>query len=471
MDLSFGPRSSTVVYLLILIQLHTCSSWTPSPSFQTSKGSFRQLLSLRRIDDDDVPSEGDYGYYHDSPPSPRQERSAVDPYWDEENQREKTYQDLGGYGGVYDDAGVQESFAEDIIEWEKCTTDAGTVQVLLPPPSVDLPTTIIHFVGGTFFGSAPRLWYKQLLEDIVKHTQAAVIASSIPVTLLQSPLQHISLSRQIQRQFQTAWREVLLDEYGQDVQKLPVCGLGHSLGSRLLVVLATLGATTSPDRPFQPPPYKSYMLISFTNYGAAAGIPGIYQLNKASRRVERQKTEESGKRPTKRRRRRDDWMDEDEDDNDDWDEEWGEIFGDIQDGLKEQVGRVQTALTPRSKDLEFYPSPEQLWKALTEGKRYTVSETLIIQFDDDEVDQSAKLAKALLESSSVKFARLRGTHLTPVSAQNTDRNKAWLQQINSRAGRMLWKVLTGRRQLRSNEESLRDLRQSIARYITEIVTK
>jgi len=447
MDVLLGPRSS-LVCLLVLVYLNKCCSWSSSLSLRTSRSALN--LPVRRTTD-----EQQDDYYNE----PSFSRRSMDPYWNQASQDGEYYQDLGGYN-------VQES--EDTMEWEKCMTEAGTVQVLLPPPSVDLPTTIIHFVGGTFFGSAPKLWYKQLLEDIVKHTQAAVVASSIPVTLLQSPLQHISLSKQIQRQFQTAWREVLLDEYGKDIQKLPVCGLGHSLGSRLLIVLATLG--TLPDRPMQPPLYKSYMLISFTNYGAGAGIPGIYQLNKASRRVERQKAGESGSRP-RRKRRDDDWMDKDDDYDDDWDEDWGEIFADLQDGLKEQVGRVQTALTPRSKDLEFYPSPEQLWKALTEGKRYTVPETLIIQFDDDEVDQSAKLANALLESSSVKFSRLRGTHLTPVSAQNTDKDKAWLQQINSRAGRILWKVLTGRRQLRSNEEALRDLRQSIARYITEIVTK
>jgi hypothetical protein len=80
----------------------------------------------------------------------------------------------------------------------------------------------------------------------------------------------------------------------------------------------------------------------------------------------------------------------------------------------------------------------------------------------------------------VKFARIRGTHLTPVSVQDdqavavggsSDISRAWFQQINSRAGRVLWAALKGRQQAESNEIALRELRQSVARYITEIVTK
>jgi hypothetical protein len=103
----------------------------------------------------------------------------------------------------------------------------------------------------------------------------------------------------------------------------------------------------------------------------------------------------------------------------------------------------------------------------------------VVQFDNDEIDQSSKLALALAETSDVKFARIRGTHLSPVSVQDDEAaaagsssdNKAWLQQINSRAGRVLWAALKGRRQADSNEIALRELRQSVARYITEIVTK
>lgn len=408
------------------------------------------------------------------------------PYWEDEDDEDDddAFEKDRRYGS-YD-------IQEDVMEWERCQTDAGVVHVLLPPPTVLMPTCVIHFTGGTFFGSAPNLWYRQLLQDIVKNTQAAVIATSIPVTLLQSPLQHVKLAKKVQQQFQTAWKDVLYDEYGEELQNVPVCGMGHSLGARLMVVLATLGALPEQassnssagkknKKPrIAPPFYESAVLVSFTNYGAAAGIPGIYQLNKASRRMEEDvsSTPKNGGRPNKksRQRRADDWLDDDDYEND---EDWGELFQELQDAVRDQAGRVQTALTPSSQELEFFPTPEQLWTALGEDSRYSIPQTLVVQFDNDEIDQSSKLALALAETSDVKFARIRGTHLTPVSVQNdqaaagssSDISRAWFQQINSRAGRVLWAVLKGRQQAESNDIALRELRQSVARYITEIVTK
>jgi hypothetical protein len=409
--------------------------------------------------------------------------SSSSPYWeDDEEDDDDIFEKDRRYGSNdrgYDGVALQ----EDVMEWERCQTDAGVVHVLLPPPTVLMPTCVIHFTGGTFFGSAPNLWYRQLLQDIVKNTQAAVIATSIPVTLLQSPLQHVKLAKKVQQQFQTAWKDVLYDEYGEELQNVPVCGMGHSLGARLMVVLATLGALPEPKsgkKPrIAPPFYKSAVLVSFTNYGAAAGIPGIYQLNKASRKMEEDasSTSKNGRSQKSRQRRADDWLDDDDYESD---EDWGELFQELQNAVRDQAGRVQTALTPSSQELEFFPTPEQLWTALGEDSRYSIPQTLVVQFDNDEVDQSSKLALALAETSNVKFARIRGTHLTPVSVQedeaaagssSSDISKAWFQQINSRAGRVLWAVLKGRQQADSNEIALRELRQSVARYITEIVTK
>jgi hypothetical protein len=402
------------------------------------------------------------------------------PYWVDDDDDDDAFEKDGRYGSY--DGSYEESLQEDVMEWERCETDAGVVHVLLPPPTVLMPTCVIHFTGGTFFGSAPNLWYRQLLQDIVKNTQAAVIATSIPVTLLQSPLQHVKLAKKVQRQFQTAWKDVLYDEYGENLQHVPVCGLGHSLGARLMVVLATLGALPTPasgsgkKQRIAPPFYKSAVLVSFTNYGAAAGIPGIYQLNKASRRMEEDASSTSKNGRPKKSRRRNDWLDDDDYEND---EDWGELFSELQDAVRDQAGRVQTALTPSSQELEFFPTPEQLWTALGEDSRYSIPQTLVVQFDNDEIDQSSKLALALAETSDVKFARIRGTHLTPVSVQDddqavvgsSDNSRAWFQQINSRAGRVLWAVLKGRQQAESNEIALRELRQSVARYISEIVTK
>lgn len=420
------------------------------------------------------------------------------PYWEVDDVEEEMWQDDdAAYTATTTAAQLQQQrlLEKDVLEWEKCpTASAGTAWVLLPPPSVETPTAVLHFVGGTLTGSAPHIWYRALLEGICRHTSCAIVATSIPLTFFpQSPLNHVRLAtRQLQRQFETAYRDVLVDEYGSAaLRSVPVCGVGHSLGARLLVVLATLvggndnnnnsetknkrrsNARESPP----PPPYKSFILISFTNYGAAAGIPGIAQLYRKSRMVEQQQRRQREEEPLKKRRDDDGstrWEEEDDDDED-YDSDlsvlWQELLGTIKAG----TARVQSALTPSSASLEFHPTPEQLWKALKDDGRYTVPQTLIVQFDDDDVDQSSLLATAIVGISDVKFCRLRGTHLTPVSVSDSSSDDdKWLQQVNSRAGRLLMKTLQGRRRqatTRTNAKALLELRQSIARYITEVVTK
>ena len=411
-------------------------------------------------------------YYDDEEPAANNRWDYVDePYWNDDT----TSYDFPDETNT--DNNDQEDYIadDDKLDWESCSTDAGTAHVLLPPPSVDRPTVVLHFVGGTFFGSSPNVWYRRLLEEIVQNTQAAVIATSIPVTLWQSPLQHVRLSRQIQRQFQTAWREVLLDEYGDELLKVPVCGLGHSLGSRLLTVLATLGEGPADNKrkqpTWKPPTYSSYILVSFTNYGAGAGIPGIYQLNRASRNLERQARDNSTRRQA--RQRRNNYYGNEFDEDDEEEEDWQVILQDIQQVVQDQASRVRRVLTPESKELEFHPSPEQLWKALTFDSRYSIPQTLIVQFDDDDIDQSAKLANAVKESSQIYFARLRGTHLTPVAIGDPVSprgQKAWYD-VNSRTGKAIAKLILGQRRRKYNEQASRELRQTITSYITEVAAR
>jgi hypothetical protein len=163
------------------------------------------------------------------------------------------------------------------------------------------------------------------------------------------------------------------------------------------------------------------------------------------------------------------------DDQTDDDEEWEQLVGDLQDLLKEQTTRVRAALTPNSKDLEFFPTPDQLWKAINEDGRYQVPQTLLVQFDDDAIDQSAKLAQELHEttSSRVHFARLRGEHLTPISVmeeRSGDGEGGWLG-LSSRTSKAIWKSVKGRAKTASQESAMRELRQTISSYILDVVTK
>jgi hypothetical protein len=405
-----------------------------------------------------------------------------------------------GRGGYY-----RVSFNEEVdpseteIDWEVCTSSSdGKTQalVLLPPAAVERPTAIIHFVGGTFFGSNPKLWYRSLLESIVRSTSAAIVVTPIPVTLFKNPLQHVRLSQKLQTSFKHAWFTVLEDEYGSDIlQDIPLCGLGHSLGARLLTVMTTLNQNVplESDRRGRTetasiPPYKSMCLISFTNYGAKVGIPGVAALRKQSKKREQTNNKRSGGRKSNNRNSYYDRYD----DNYDPDEEWAELVEELQETVSEQANRIQTALTPNAKDLEFVPSPDRLWKAMKEDGRYNVNTTLVVQFDDDPIDQSSQLAQALhgTNSSDVRFARLRGNHLTPVSVTDDnhdddngngnnetggDRSSAQRrlrrQTSAGKLGSVIEQIIKGNNKNRRDKIAMRDLRSSIISYITDVVTK
>ena len=454
----------------------------------------------------------------------------------------------GGYYQVYFNEEVDPSETE--LDWEVCSSSSSdsdfdfdgkddkiNALVLLPPAAVERPTAIVHFVGGTFFGSNPKLWYRSLLESIVRSTSVAVVVTPIPVTLFKNPLQHIRLSQKISKSFRHAWFTVLEDEYGADVLRdIPLCGLGHSLGARLLTVLTTLDQNKSPRdeeekrrnnnknnngrararsqsqseaQQLQPPPYKSLCLVSFTNYGAKVGIPGVAALLKESnKREEYNKINNSNKNNGERQRSRkrsrsrsrsrdgyDGYDGYEYNDYDNVDEEWSELVGDLQETVNEQANRLKTALTPfNAEDLEFFPSPDQLWKAIQEDGRYNVNSTLIVQFDDDPIDQSSKLAHVLhtTNSSDVRFARLRGNHLTPVSVNtngddddsSSGSSSSSKRRQNSVAaaaniaggglgglGSLIEKTIKGNNKNRQDKIAMRDLRQSIISYIADVVTK
>ncbi|CAJ1918829.1 unnamed protein product [Cylindrotheca closterium] len=395
--------------------------------------------------------------YYDRYDAPRRESEGD--YWDEPKENDGR----GGVYKVYFDGEVDA--AETHLDWETCSDGDTEALVLLPPPSVERPTSIIHFVGGTFFGSAPKLWYRTLLEGVARNTQSAVVVTPIPVTLLKSPLNHVNLGKKLRRSFCMAWRDVLEDEYG-DIDDIPVCGLGHSLGARLMVVLTTL----TRNQPVDVPPFRSFALISFTNYGASAGVPGIYALSRESKIQERKaEVSESRKRQRSARRSRDTrWMDDEFDDE--IDEEWDELVDELGGIMQNSASKVKTALTPRSDDLEFFPTPDNLWKAL-DDKRYDIPETLVVQFDDDEIDQSAKLAQTLhnTNSTNVKYCRLRGTHLSPVTISESE-SGGWLG-FTSTASKSIERIIRGQSKKKAEEATMRDLISSLARYINDVGAK
>lgn len=408
-------------------------------------------------------------------------------------------------------------------EWEWETTPSGGASVLLPPPiprskKLELPNTIIHFVGGTIFGSYPTQFYSDLLESVAKKTNSVVIATNIPITLNQNPLNHLALSNRIVRNFREAYFEILCDEYGEAgaITNVPIVGVGHSLGARLQVVVNTDARLRRGALP-----RSGNVLIGFNNYGAIQSVPGVKTLRKGARDVEKKKqlsknrsfqdedlyeeeefysrrsrTREYDDYGRRQRSRRGDRYNNgfDYDDNEEFEDEVEAFFSLVSESFQNGLKEVKTALTPldvAGGNLEFQPSPDEVWESLSDGEYCEhIQKTLVVQFDRDGIDQGARLARSVLEEANnevggtkrvvdIKFARLPGMHLTPVSYDDglgLTRAVSALS-LSSLSFDMALKDIIGEdRKGRSTkvgqkreEDEIEALISSVSRYITDVV--
>ena len=471
------------------------------------------------------------------------------------------------------------------LEWEWETYQKST-HVYLPPPlppsksnAQQQPKTILHFIGGTLFGSYPLQFYKEFLEQIAEKSNSIVVATSIPVSFQSNPLNHYKLCYAIVKSFRGAYRDIICDEYGTKVVKeeMKIVGLGHSLGSRLHCIIATDDTDADDDdddkrsdggegdmdererrrrsrnrreKVLQKIALKreGNVLIAFNNYSAMSSVPGIKNLEKGVRQTRmeeremKKRIEDQRKRSRQRNRRRsqeyddeyDEYYDEDyygnannrrsryDDDN------YYDYFDDDEDDLELQdiVTSIKSSLTPNinKSSLEFQPSPDELWNKISDIYCKNVDKTLIVQFDNDMIDQSSKLAqeisdsfdlntninnsmdsmtnttnttntidsstvkqedKNVAESDSILFARLKGTHLNPVSYSDSfGLVQAWTRVSALPIDDLLKEAIDednrafkGRNGKRKNtissmkKNGLNDLTSSIARYITDIINQ
>jgi Protein of unknown function (DUF1350). len=421
----------------------------------------------------------------------------------------------------YDDEDIE--VPQNEWEWE---TYQKSTHVYLPPPissvskegdisnNSQVPKAIIHFIGGTLFGSYPLQFYKQLLERVARLSNSIVVATSIPVTLTKNPLNHFQLAKNIAIDFNKAYRYVIVDEYGEDVaSEMKIVGLGHSLGSRLQMIISTSKKLNRIG--FE---RDGNIFIAFNNYNAYSSVPGVKRLES-----EIQETFNGGySRNYNRAKYRK---------KSEYEIGLTDVVNAVSDGIQEQVQSFKTAITPDldKTALEFQPTPQQLWDGI--DKNYSVNKTLVVQFDQDLIDQSSRLATAILESEGykndviladggrnisasvsghnitdvghagnttisskssktiqdddsvvgrsnkdIKFARLRGTHLSPVSYSDT-----FVVQAIKRAGalgqdKILQEAIQEENDYRPSSQKVRtrvqnqdmeNLSCAIARYVSD----
>jgi len=454
--------------------------------------------------------------------------------------KNEEYRDYDIFDDDYDNFFDPDTDIRNVWEWETYKKAC----VYLPPPldsdltdnSDQYPKTILHFIGGTLFGSYPTKFYSNLLEKVAEESNSIIIATVIPVTLRSNPLNHNRLSYGIAKSFRDAYRDVICDEYGRSIaNKMKIVGVGHSLGSRIHTVLCTDAKLENIAMT-----RDANILISFNNYNAMYTVPGVKTLEREfteTNNEQRKRSENyarNGERRSSRafdgdydqRKESKDSLGKQNDQtkiNEQWNEDNAEYedyseyeddddlnLEDFADEVREKIQggimNIKTALTPYLESpLEFQPTPNELWERIQNGfYRRSVPKTLVVQFDQDNIDQSARLSRVIIDSSKltsednesdgpqkmfhnsttkgnvdIKFARLNGSHLTPVSFDDGfGILKVWSSMSSLPLDENLQELLRDDKKSRSRKkkqsktrkpQDMNDLVSTIVRYLTDVV--
>jgi Protein of unknown function (DUF1350) len=123
------------------------------------------------------------------------------------------------------------------------------------------PRAIIHFLGGAFVAAAPHLTYRLLLEDLGKQGYATIATPFI------NTFDHRSIASDVYNSFEDTL-ELLQNRRYLPTSSLPVYGMGHSMGSKLHLLIGSMYDVKRAGN----------ILISFNNFSARDAVPLIGQM-------------------------------------------------------------------------------------------------------------------------------------------------------------------------------------------------
>jgi len=132
--------------------------------------------------------------------------------------------------------------------------------ILRPPPSSSMspPRAVIHFLGGAFLGAAPQLTYRYLLERLSSRGYLVV------ATPYQLSFDHLTTCDEIISKF-----ELVAPSLARQYGAIPVVGVGHSCGALLHMLITSL---------FPDTPRAANALLSYNNRPVSEAIPVFEQL-------------------------------------------------------------------------------------------------------------------------------------------------------------------------------------------------
>jgi hypothetical protein len=292
--------------------------------------------------------------------------------------------------------------------------------ILRPSPMREQPPLgVIHFLGGAFVGAAPHLTYRYLLESLA---DAGYVVVATPYRL---DFDYLRSCDAILSKFDAVAVE-LAAEYGP----LPVIGLGHSCGALLQVLVTSL---------FPDAPRAANVLVSFNNRPASQSIPGLEEVIAPLSGMLLPPTPQSQSQSQSQGQDL---------------QALGGVVSAVRDAVERSLDSyAQSALAPSFVGKEVLPLLRQsmeivdqippLLRDVSSGVRefiptpvdtkevcrrmYRARRTLLLKFENDDLDESEAIEKVLREANTIMRMRrpmvemevqlkvLTGTHITPLT--------------------------------------------------------
>lgn len=301
----------------------------------------------------------------------------------------------------------------------------GECQVLLPEDRI--PKSIIHFTGGFLAGSAVQASYSSLLSALSANGHLVVATPLPPVGL-----DHGKISEDLWKAFADCYSTSIVDIVGPGLEDVPVIGLSHSLGGKLMALM------NSNKMLRRKPPFRAAnVYLAFNNFDLQESLSlSKEQAGKVSPQLQSildtvlqslppTETISDALKYAKEApildtliSRGSSLVDSVFGDNKEVINRMGDnldVSGMIRGALEDPLKKVQSAigdLENLNSNFEFKPTPEDTWECILEG--YNVQRNVLIQFDDDDIDQSLELGLRLRKRGcSVDIRSIPGNHLTP----------------------------------------------------------
>lgn len=281
-------------------------------------------------------------------------------------------------------------------------------QILFPEQPV--PKSIIHFCGGFLLGSGAPVAYNDLLTRL---SASGNLIIDTPIPLLDN--NHAKVAKDISSAFTTCYRNDVLPLLGKGGSSVPVIGLSHSLGGKLMA----LAGSRREDRR-SAPLRAGNIYLAFNNYSfqqsvsmSARSSPDISRLLESPSIKDAMKAVKTSG--------------------------FGGLLESVlgssgssgggggggadflqaaRQYMPPEVLQRANAAANAALEFEFTPSPEETWDLIAGG--YGVDENVIFKYRNDDIDQSDELRKALLRRGGCRITmqELPGNHLTPTSSDD-----------------------------------------------------